>query len=118
MEETRLSEGEGELSKVLRSGKGAATSSQQGMLITCRNIEISFSVLNLQRLMQTYKIITGDEASLEFPDGEVPPEAIALASSSATQQNDDKSRSPVRFTKSLDGTIKISSVLSSNANAK
>ena len=68
--------------------------------------------------MQTYKIITGDEASLEFPDGEVPPEAIALASSSATQQNDDKSRSPVRFTKSLDGTIKISSVLSSNANAK
>ena len=58
MEETRLSEGEGELSKVLRSGKGAATSSQQGMLITCRNIEISLNflylnVLNLKRLTQT-----------------------------------------------------------------
>ena len=63
-------------------------------------------------------MFSGDEAPLEFPDGEVPQEAIALASSSTTQQGDDKSRSPVRFTKSLDGTIKISSVLSSNANAK
>ena len=63
-------------------------------------------------------MFSGDEAPLEFPDGEVPQEAIALASSSTTQQSDDKSRSPVRFTKSLDGTIKISSVLSNNANTK
>ena len=117
MEETRLSEGEGELSKVLRSGKSAATSSQQGMYITCRNHKILLTEFTTFVCKQ-HKIITGDETSLEFPDGEVPPEAIALASSSATQQSDDKSRSPVRFTKSLDGTIKISSVLSSNANAK
>ena len=37
MEETRLSEGEGELSKVLRSGKSTQISSQQGMSITCIN---------------------------------------------------------------------------------
>ena len=47
MEETRLSEGEGELSKVLRSGNSAATSSQQGMSTTCINNEIPLNkVLN------------------------------------------------------------------------
>ena len=47
MEETRLSEGEGELSKVLRSGKSTATSSQQGMYITCRNQEVPLNFIFL-----------------------------------------------------------------------
>ena len=47
MEETRLSEGEGELSKVLRSGNSAATSSQQGMSTTCINNEIPLNFLLL-----------------------------------------------------------------------
>ena len=51
---------------------------------------------------------------VEFPEGEVPPDAVHLASLSS-KENDEKSKSPVRFIKSSDGTIKISSVSNSPA---
>ena len=46
---------------------------------------------------------------MEFPDGETPPDALNLIESSE-KENEEKSKSPVRFIKSSDGTIKISSV--------
>ena len=58
--------------------------------------------------------ILGEESTVEFPEGEVPPDAVNLASSSS-KENDEKSKSPVRFIKSSDGTIKISSVTNSSA---
>ena len=51
----------------------------------------------------------GEETALEFPDGETPPDALNLIESSE-KENEEKSKSPVRFIKSSDGTIKISSV--------
>ena len=50
---------------------------------------------------------SGGEPPLEFPEGEEPPEAGNLATSA---KENDKSNSPVRFIKSSNGTVKISSV--------
>ena len=54
-------------------------------------------------------VFKGEETALEFPDGETPPDALNLVESSE-KENEEKSKSPVRFIKSSDGTIKISSV--------
>ena len=54
-------------------------------------------------------ILKGEETALEFPDGETPPDALNLIESSE-KENQEKSKSPVRFIKSSDGTITISSV--------
>ena len=55
--------------------------------------------------------ITGDETALEFPDGETPPDVLKLTEPSSGKENEEKSKSPVRFIKSSDGTIKISGVV-------
>ena len=57
----------------------------------------------------------GDETALEFPDGETPPDVLSLAETPSGKENEEKSKSPVRFIKSSDGTIKISSVISHNS---
>ena len=54
-------------------------------------------------------VLIGEDTALEFPDGETPPDALNLVESSG-KENEEKSKSPVRFIKSSDGTIKISSV--------
>ena len=59
-----------------------------------------------------YLYIQGDETALEFPDGETPPDVLSLAETPSGKENEEKSKSPVRFIKSSDGTIKISSVIS------
>ena len=62
-------------------------------------------------ILCSVSIVTGDERALEFPDGETPPDVFKLTEASSEQENEEKSKSPVRFIKSSDGTIKISSVV-------